>query len=661
MRGLTIVGIDTGGTFTDLVVEIDGSLHVHKEPSTPANPADAVIRGLRALVGDAAVEIVHGSTVATNATLERKGARTVLVTTAGFEDLLRIGRQTRPALYDLDVVREPPLVPRELTLGVLERIGPAGEAIIPLDETSPSLAAAVKRIRGLAPDSVAVCLLHSYAAPRHEQIVVAALEQLGVFVCASHDVLPEFREFERCSTTVLNAYVGPVMQAYLRDIEARSGARRIRVMQSNGGALSVHDAGRHAVHTILSGPAGGVVGAVTAATRAGFDHAITFDMGGTSTDVSLCPGRLLATTESAIAGLPVRVPVIDIHTVGAGGGSIAYRDPGGGLKVGPRSAGAAPGPACYGHGGLEVTVTDANLVLGRLSPAHFLGGAARLDADAAHDAVNELAASFGMSPLALAEGIIRVVDATMEAAIRVISVERGHDPRDFTMVCFGGAGGMHAVSLAVSLGIPRVLVPPAPGTLSAHGMLHAVPQRDYSRSLLRRPQDVTAEELGAAYAELETRARADELLADVDDLAIEPTIDVRYRGQGYEISVPYDSGYAVQFHREHERRYGYSDPGRELEIVTLRLRARGARASGAATAPPAVADFAAEADDLWLMVFDGTARDASLYERERLLPGARLDGPALLVEYSATTVVPPGWSASVDGRGNLILQAGDPT
>lgn len=658
MRGLTVVGIDTGGTFTDLVVEREGKLLVHKEPSTPANPAEAVIRGLRALLGDVPVDIVHGSTVATNATLERRGARTALLITEGFEDVLRIGRQTRPSLYDLDVQRQPPLVPRDMTVGVAERLGPAAEILVPLD--AAGLPALAERVAALQPQAVAICLLHSYEDPRHEIAVAEAVRPLGVFVCTSHDVLPEFREYERCSTTVLNAYVGPVMQGYLEDVERRSGARRVRVMQSNGGAMSVGDAGRHAVHTILSGPAGGVVGAMAAARAAGTPNAITFDMGGTSTDVSLCPGKLTTTSESTIAGLPVRVPVIDIHTVGAGGGSIAYRDPGGGLRVGPRSAGADPGPVCYGRGGDQVTVTDANLVLGRLDPHRFLGGATRLDADAAHDAVLRLARKFDMHPLALAEGITKVADATMEAAIRVISVERGHDPADFTLVCFGGAGGMHAAALAASLSIPRVLVPPAPGALSAWGMLRAEPQRDYSRSFLRPAAAVTDVELDTLFEELTFRARDDELLADAEDeLRLERAVDLRYRGQGYELTVPYSSDFARAFHAAHERRYGYSDPSRELEVVTLRLRARATRMQAAGAPAKEPHPSAAEAHDFCIMVFDGVPHDAGVFERHRLEPGARFRGPALVVEYSATTVLPPDWHARVDALGNLLLERGD--
>lgn len=652
---IPLVGVDTGGTFTDLVCVVDGRVRIHKEPSTPDNPAEAIVRGLTTLVGDVGAELVHGSTVATNALLERRGARVALVTTEGFEDLLRIGRQARPSIYEIDVEREPPLVASEDTHGAAERCGPEGEVLEPLS------AAEIDRLRSAIRDSgvdaVAVCLLHSYANPEHERALAAALADVeGLFVCASSEVLPEFREYERASTTVVNAYVGPVMRRYLSDLEQRSGARSLRIMQSSGGALSVRDASEHAVHTILSGPAGGVVGAVGAAADAGVDRIISFDMGGTSTDVSLCPGRPQTTSDSSIAGLPVRVPVIDIHTVGAGGGSIAFLDPGGALKVGPRSAGAEPGPACYGRGGAEVTVTDANLVLGRLDPDAFLGGAAQLDAEAAHDAVAWLGQKAGLSPTRLAEGIVRIANITMEAAIRVISVERGHDPADFTLVSFGGAGGMHAAALAQSLGIATVLVPPAPGILSALGMLRADAHRDFSRSLLLSADRVTGAALEARFEELERLAAEDELLrSEGHRLRFERSLDLRYRGQGFELNVPWSEQFVEEFHRQHERRYGYADRARGLEIVTVRVRAvapSGDRGKGGF----APAEQAGPAPTEHLMVFDGRTWEATRQGRGTILPGEPVPGPALISEYSATTVVPPGWRASVDERGNLLME-----
>ncbi len=651
------IGVDTGGTFTDFVYRADGETHVHKEPSTPDNPADAIVRGVQHLLGDRQRDIVHGSTVATNALLERRGARTMLITTSGFEDLLDIGRQTRREIYAIDVTKPPPLVGPNSCLGVHERVGADGEVVTPLepDETE-RLCAAVKRA---APDAVAICLLHSYANPAHEAAIAAALrESFQGFVCASHAVLPEFREYERCSTTVINAYVGPVMSRYLDDLERRVGARRLHVLQSNGGALALETARRHAVHTILSGPAGGVVGAFGAALEAGYDQVITFDMGGTSTDVSLCPGQPARTSESELDGLPVRVPVLDIHTVGAGGGSVAWADPGGSLRVGPRSAGARPGPICYGQGGTEVTVTDANLVLGRLSSEHFLGGKQHLDNAAAIKATEHLSHGFGSEGAELAEGILQVANATMESAIRVISFERGHDPRDFTMVCFGGAGGMHAATIAESLAIARVLVPPSPGTLSAQGMLQADAMRDFSRTLLVATEAADLGSLEREWEALEAKARGDELLAaGADRLVLARSLDMRYRGQGFEIRVPWGAEPAEEFHRLHARRYGYADPTRATEIVTLRLEAR-LPVQRPARAPSPLADAAADGARIaeQQMRFDGSRHRTPLFDRDRLASGARLHGPALLVEYSSTTVVPPGWECRVDGYANLVLE-----
>jgi len=503
-----LVGIDTGGTFTDVVyLRDDGDLGIHKLASTPGNPAHAVLGGLEH-VGAGAVELVHGSTVATNALLERTGARCALVTTAGFEDMLLIGRQARAEIYDLNVERVPPLVERELCFGANERMGPDGAVLHAL--TAAACREVVEAVADSGVEAVAVCLLHSYANPAHERQLQEALRGAGIeFVCTSYEILPEFREYERCSTTSVNAYVGPVMGRYLQTLQQDAETNEIRIMQSNGGALSVDAACQHAVETVLSGPAGGVVAAFTLARAAGYEHIVSFDMGGTSTDVSLCPGHLGRTSESLVGGLPVRVPMLDIHTVGAGGGSVAWRDPAGGLRVGPHSAGAEPGPVSYGLGGTEPTVTDANLYLGRLSPDSFLGGDRPLDPQAARDAIDTQAAGFDMTGDDLAAGILAIADSTMEGAIRVISVERGHDPRDFTLVCFGGAGGLHAVSLAVALSMPRVLVPPNPGTLSAHGMLLADIVREYSRTVLRSAADLHAEAVLDAFAALEDRALRD--------------------------------------------------------------------------------------------------------------------------------------------------------
>jgi N-methylhydantoinase A len=656
-RGI-VVGIDTGGTFTDFVV-LDGErLRVHKEPSTPDNPAKAVLAGMQHVIDGDAADVVHGSTVATNALLERRGAKTALVTTEGFEDVLQIGRQTRREIYDLNVGKAAPLVPAERRIGVPERLGPHGEVLEPLGDEA--IRGAVERLREASPDSVAICLLHAYANPDHERMLLAAFEaELDAFVTASHHVLPEFREYERCSTTVVNAYVGPVMARYLAHLAETLESDHVRIMQSNGGIISLESAQQHAVQTVLSGPAGGAVGGFEIGRRAGFENVITFDMGGTSTDVCLCAGGLSRTTEAVIGEAPIRVPVIDIHTVGAGGGSIAYRDPGGSLRVGPRSAGADPGPICYERGGTELAVTDANLFLGRLSPAHFLGGDQELPVESVHDAMEAFAGNMNLKPVDAAEGILRIANATMERAIRVISLERGYDPRDFTLVCFGGAGAMHAADLARSLNIPRVLVPRAAGILSALGMLLADFIRDYSRTLLVPTAGLKPPRLERAFAELEERARA-EYEAEgfsADRLQMERSLDMRYVGQGYELAVPNTRDYEAAFHDLHERRYGYADPTRATEVVNVRLRAV------ESTEKPPVPEHELEGEDAsaaiigdWRMVFDGVEHASHLVDRTILRPGNAFSGPALVVEYSTTTVVPPDFRCRVDAGENLILE-----
>ncbi len=655
-----VVGIDTGGTFTDFVLLDEGrdQLRVHKVLSTPDNPAKAVLAGLRHLLNGAAADIVHGSTVATNALLERKGAKAALVTTAGFEDVLEIGRQTRAAIYDLNVEKPPPLIPRERRIGVAERVGPQGEVLRELSDES--IRTTVDALRALGVDSVAICLLHSYANPKHEDALLGAIEsELDAFVTSSYQVLPEFREYERSSTTVVNAYVGPVMARYLSQLGDEVTSGRVRIMQSNGGIMSLEAAQRLAVQTILSGPAGGAVGGFALGQRAGFDNVITFDMGGTSTDVCLCAGELSRTSETVIGDVPIRVPVIDIHTVGAGGGSIAYRDPGGSLRVGPRSAGAAPGPICYGQGGTELTVTDANLFLGRLSPEHFLGGERQLEVKPISDAIASFAAQMNLSMTDAAEGIIRVANATMERAMRVISLERGHDPRDFTLVCFGGAGAMHAADLARNLGITRIMVPRAAGLLSALGMLLADVVRDYSRTLLVRAADLDDERLDRAFGELETRANTEYEKEGIaaGQLLLERSLDVRYVGQGHELSVPMSADFETSFHDIHHRRFGYADPKRPTEVVNVRVRAV------ARTDQPPMPEHELQAADAsaatlgeCAIVFDGDERESLLVDRSKLQPGNAFSGPALVVEYSTTTVVPPDFHCRVDAGENLILE-----
>lgn len=596
------IGVDAGGTFTDFVVlHDDGRVEAFKLRSNPRAPAEVILAGLRQ-AGQRA-DVVHGSTVATNALLERKGVRTAFVTTVGFEDILEIGRQNRPELYNLTPAPRTLLIPRELCFGVAERAHHDGViALRPTEDELRRLAARVKRSRARA---VAICFLHAYRTPANERAVKRALEREGVYVCASHEISPEFREFERASTTAVNAYVGPLMEAYLGHLGSARGYR-ILIMQSNGGFLSARDAAKHAARTVLSGPAGGVVGAMRMARASGFRRVLGFDMGGTSTDVSLIDGTPRETIEATIDGLPIRVPMLDIHTVGAGGGSIARVDAGGLLRVGPESAGADPGPACYGKG-VEPTVTDAHVVLGHVTS--LLGGTLPLDAARAAAAVDRVAKPLRLSREAAAQGIIRVANANMERAIRVVSVERGYDPRDFALLAFGGCGGLHACGIAEELGMKTVIVPQFAGALSALGMLVADAVRDYSVGVLGR-KDVEVE-----FVKLERRARRESPGA-----VLQRSADLRYRGQSYELNVPWPVG--KRFHEAHQRVYGYSIPNREVEVVTIRVRAK--------VSTPAVR-------------LSGSATRAA-------------QGPALLAEYGSTTLIPAGWRYHRDRAGNIVIQ-----
>ncbi|MCW5889635.1 MAG: hydantoinase/oxoprolinase family protein [bacterium] len=649
MSPVVLVGADTGGTFTDLVAVAGGRLRVVKVRSTPDDPARAVREGLRRLGADAATVLHYGSTVATNALLERKGARVVLLTTAGFEDVLAIGRQTRPALYALEPALPEPLVPAARRLGVDERMLADGRVERPLAASAATRLAADVRRAGA--EAIAICLLHAYANPAHEERLRRALAPLGLHVTASHRLLREYREYERTATTVVNAYVGPLMARHLGTL-GRSVPGGLRVMQSNGGLIGMATAVAEPVRTVLSGPAGGVVGAATRARRAGIVRILTLDMGGTSTDVSVVDGPLAARTETVAGGVPVRIPTIDIHTVGAGGGSLARIDAGGALRVGPESAGADPGPACYGHGE-RPTVTDANLVLGRLVETEFLGGAMRLETARARRVLAPLARRLGGTVEQAAAGVVAVVTAAMERALRVITVERGLDPRLFTLVAFGGAGALHAADLARALGMRRVWVPPHPGLLSAWGMVAADLIRDVGQTLRRvEPPDAV---LRRGLVTLEREARAALARDGVPAARCTATLEVRYAGQSYEIAVPYGRGWRAAFHRLHERRFGHADASRPLEVVTLRVRAHGGGGR-----PPADGPRRRGRPEVRLqrrVVFDGRAVRTPVLRRETLPAGWTQRGPAIVCEYSATTVVPPGWRASLDRTGGLLLEA----
>ncbi len=654
-----IIAIDTGGTFTDCVYRVDGRVQVFKLPSTPVDPARAIseaIEHIADITGAELLDVRHGTTVATNALLERKGARVAFITTAGFEDTLAIGRQARPDLYDWNTHRPKPLADEERCFGVAERIRCDG--FIQLAPNSHSLADLCQRVRSSGAESIAISLLFSFANPAHEQAVARALEPLLIPISSSHQILPEFREFERASTVTINAYVAPRMSSYLDDLGealAQRGAQ-FSIMQSSGGILSARTAAREPVRTILSGPAGGVIGALSVARQAKIKRIISFDMGGTSTDVAFIDGahEPVTTVEGQIDGLPIRVPMLDIHTAGAGGGSLAWVDAAGALQVGPQSSGADPGPACYGKGE-RATVTDADLVLGRLHPRYFLGGEMPLDAARALQSIvciRDSGSDFA-SVEKLAEGIVRVADAQMENALRRVSVERGQDPRSCTLLAFGGAGPLHACALASALGIGRVLVPAAPGALSALGILDADLRREFSRTVMTSPGNPLVE---TVFIELENEARkvfASEKLKP----SLTRSADLRYQGQGFELRVGW-SGRAVEsFHQLHQKAFGYSDPQRTVEVVTLRVQAV-ARTPKTNQHQSAIrrGDARAARISSHRIFEDGRWRRGGLYDREALLAGDRFDGPAIIVELSATTYVPSGWSATVDASNNLMLE-----
>ena len=660
-----VVGIDVGGTFTDIAVLEDGRLSVHKLPSTPADPSRGILQGVKE-TGVTSAEFVHGSTVATNALLEGKGARTALVTTMGFEDVLEIGRQSRAELYNLEMDRVPALAPWELRFGLPERVDHTG--VIVEDLTPESIQTMIGLIEESGAEAVAISFLFSFLNTAHEEMVLEALKKMEnpPYISASFRVLPEFREYERASTVVVNAYVGQVMSQYLDELEGPLG-KGLRIMQSSGGSITARLASEQPVRTILSGPAGGVVGAFYVATQAGYPDIITVDMGGTSTDVSLCPGVIKETTSANVGGYPIGVPMIDIHTVGAGGGSIARVDTGGALVVGPESSGADPGPACYGTGD-QLTVTDANLHLGRLLADRFLGGRITLDRGRVDGLIQKLASQIDSDANQAALGINRVVNANMERAIRTISLERGYDPRLFTLVPFGGAGPMHACELAQELGIPRVLVPARPGILSALGVAIADIVTDHSRTVMLRGADLDRARVDEEFQGMEGDARvqmAGEGLP-ADKMTARRFLDVRYVGQSFELTVEYPNRPARTeltkvvgdaFYKAHLRRFGYADRNEPVEVVNLRLKMDVAMekpqvARQSASRPDSSAALIGEAE----VVFQQGPLMSPLYQRDDLVCGNRISGPALVIQMDATTVVPPGWGGAVDPFGNLLLE-----
>ncbi len=676
------IGIDTGGTFTDLtLVDLaDGSYAHHKLPSTGDDPARAILQGLGELIGEAGIGVErvgfvgHGTTVATNAVLEGKLAPTGMLTTAGFRDVIEIARQRRPHFFNLEVPKPTPPARREARIEIAERIAEDGAEVQALDEAG--VAAAVETLWAQGVRAVAICFLHAYADPAHERRSKRIVEDLWpeAYVCASHEVLAEFREYERFATTSVNAGLLPVMDGYLQGFEA--GCRDLgigpapRVMQSNGGAVSADAVRRLPVNTLFSGPAGGVIASAALGRRIEVGNLISFDMGGTSTDVCLIQdGEPTKKNQREMAGLPVRARTLDIHTIGAGGGSIAWIDPGGLMKVGPESAGALPGPAGYGRGGERATVTDANLVLGRLNQTALLDGRMPVDIDRARTVIQRLAEPLGLDPVDAAAGVSAIVNANMIGAVRVVSVERGEDPRDYALVAFGGAGPLHASEIAAEMGIGRVLVPPHPGLLSALGLLHADSRGDFSltRITTARPEAVAG--LNEALAELDRRGQAWIGGEGIDpDLAVvERQLDMRYLGQAFELILPLpaerldEASLEAMIQRYHERHHqinGYAVPEHAVEIVNLRLVVTARRppvpAERVTSARARPADAIRDRRPVWFA--ETGFVETPVYDRTLLPVAGDFSGPAIVEQMDATTVVPPGAEAGTDAFGNLIIE-----
>jgi N-methylhydantoinase A len=653
-----VVGVDTGGTFTDIVFS-DGSQERGrlKVLSTPDDPARAVLDGFARLFGERAPDLfTYGTTVATNAMLERRGARTLLATTDGFEDVIEIGRQARPDLYDLEPRRAEPLVPPALRLGVRERMHQDGKVALAL--SAAEIRRVVSKARSLRAEAVAVCLLHSPASSAHEKKLGRELAALGIPVTLSHEVSPTVGEYERTSTTAANAYVQPKVAGHIRTLASKSRARRLRVMQSSGGAIGAETAAREPVRTMLSGPAGGVAAAAGVAAACGAARIVTVDMGGTSTDVAFVDGALPRRADTWIGGVALRVPCLDIHTVGAGGGSIAFVDDGGALRVGPKSAGADPGPACYGRGALP-TVTDANVVLGRLPAAHFLGGAMTLDVARARRAIEPVRRAMRARTVEqAAEGIVRVVEGNMERAIRFITVQRGQDPRGAALFPFGGAAGLHACGIAEEIGFSEILVPRDPGLLSAIGVKDGSVVVD--RLVPLTAVDPSARWLASRAAAASKAVRTQVAREGFGARAIGVSVFVRarYQRQSIELEVPLAAGFRRSFDDAHRTLFHSADPSRPLEVVGLRVSATG-RERSSSSRPARSTALARRAKPVAAapVVFGGKARETPIFERESLGAGTRVRGPAILVEYSSTTVVAPGWSATVDGARNLRMKA----
>jgi N-methylhydantoinase A len=679
------LAVDIGGTFTDatLVDDTSGSVTNAKVLTTPADPSLGFMEAAQRALRDAGVApvgvrlVVHATTVATNAIIEGKIARSGFVTTDGFRDLLEIARQVRPTLYDTRFEKAPPLVPRDRAVVVGERLGPTGEVLRPLEEDTVREAAAVLRREEV--ESVAVCLLHAYVNPEHEQRVgeILAAELPGVPVSLSSDVAPEFREYLRASTTVINAVIRPVVERYLQRIEeslAEAGVEAtLLVMQSSGGVFGAGAARRRPVFMVESGPAAGVIASAHLGGTLGVPDILSFDMGGTTAKVGLIQDGSPSVTKDynvgghagagiggmSLSGYPVRTPVVDLVEIGAGGGSIAWIDSGGLLRVGPQSAGADPGPVCYGRGGVEPTVTDANLVLGRLNPAYFLGGEIALDVEGATRAIEERCARrLGLSVTETANGIVEIANAAMVNALHLISVQRGYDPRDFVLVGFGGAGPVHANALARDSEMPTLLIPPSPGIFSATGLLTTDLKWDQAQTVMRPVEELSSDEIEVAFARLETAGSEELAREGVAADAIEHVrqVDLRYVGQSFELTIPAGDGLLDRFNAEHDRTYGFSAPGEPVEVVSLRLTSVGRIAKPEALAlEPGAAAPPKERRPVYFAEAGGYV-DCPIYDRYVLPAGAALSGPAVVEEFDSTTVVHPGFSVRVDRVGNLVVE-----
>lgn len=653
---MKLIGVDTGGTFTDFIYDDGKDLITYKILSTPQDPADAVLKGLNEFLQSQNYKVIHGSTVAINAILERKGQKVAFITNRGFKDIIEIGRQNRKELYNMNYQKAPLLIPRDYRFEISGRLNHRGEEIMPLD--TDEINALAQKIKAKKIKAVAIMLLHSYLNPSHELKVAKILRAANLEVSVSHQIICEFREYERAFTTCLNAYISPTMSQYIDKLAHQLGNQNFAIMQSNGGRIACETAREKSIETILSGPAAGVVGAYALANNINISKLMTFDMGGTSTDVALIDGKLPLTYDYQLLGEPLKVPTMDIHTVGAGGGSLVDLDAGQALKVGPESAAADPGPICYGKGEI-ITVTDANLYLNRLIPQHFLGGKMKLYPQRIKQYMTSLARKAALEPHILAQGVLDVANANMERALRVISVERGKDPAEYSLFSFGGAGGLHAVFLAQLLKMPQVIVPPNPGTLSALGMIVSDVIKDISQTVFL--SDATsAEELANLFKPLEAKLLT--MMAaegfKCDQIIMEKSLDMRYQGQSFEITIPYSKDYLATFHSFHQQQYGYSHRETTTEIVNIKLKGQAIppkihfqnRKLSSKKIDPAAELFSTET------FFANQPHQTKVFARSKLDYGMEIAGPAIVVEYSSTLVLPPNCILKVDNYLNLVIE-----